>query len=398
MTIQVTIIMNSYNRFPQCLYTLYSLEFQTFDPAKMEVIFVDDASTDDSCQLANYQPPYHFQYIRLRSNHGRSKAKNIGLQHASGEIIIFLDAELLVEPHFIEMRYQHHLNEQTPTVATCFSHYASYTVFEKGFNHQQKLDFVSKVRPNLGKLSAHAQNAWKRLPVLTMEKVGLFEKDDFEKQSYKHVSFKKAIFPELIHIYGNDLTGFHFPWVCTFSPLSMKKTIVDEVGGFYEGFLGYGTEDWEFGYRLYKHGVKLINSPSGFVYHQEHPRNLVINNQEGIPNFLTFFKKYNDFEIAASIFIFWLGKDWSFSNDLIKEYHQVLDDNPEPYQEFFEVMIRLLEAVLEQVIAGKGTHGLVQASNMDEHKWKAAQFQKEELQKNGNYQQLSNAMDFLLSL
>ncbi|MFP3416038.1 glycosyltransferase family 2 protein, partial [Bacillus sp. SIMBA_074] len=80
MSTEVTVILPSYNRYPLNLLTLYSLENQTFDFAKMEVILIDDASTDGSHALEHYRPPYPVRYIRNTTNAGRSKTRNIGIQ------------------------------------------------------------------------------------------------------------------------------------------------------------------------------------------------------------------------------------------------------------------------------------------------------------------------------
>ncbi|MDF2680659.1 MAG: glycosyltransferase, partial [Brevibacillus sp.] len=105
MSIDVTVILPSYNRYPLNLLTLYSLENQTFDPSRMEVILIDDASTDKTHSLQYYRPPYSFQYIRNCRNEGRSKTRNKGIKAAKGEILIFLDAEVIVDPDFVNNHY-----------------------------------------------------------------------------------------------------------------------------------------------------------------------------------------------------------------------------------------------------------------------------------------------------
>ncbi len=67
----------------------------------MEVIFIDDASTDQTQEeLRNYQPPFHFKYIRNEQNLGRAKVRNLGIKSSRGKILIFLDAEMICEPDF----------------------------------------------------------------------------------------------------------------------------------------------------------------------------------------------------------------------------------------------------------------------------------------------------------
>ncbi len=97
MSIDVSIIIPTYNKFPLNLLTLYSLENQTYDSSKFEVILVDDGSTDSTLSIAdNYLFPFHFKYIRVPQNIGRPAARNTGIRAAKGRWIIFLDAEILV--------------------------------------------------------------------------------------------------------------------------------------------------------------------------------------------------------------------------------------------------------------------------------------------------------------
>ena len=46
MSIEVSVIDISYNEYPTNLFSLYALQNQTSNHLKMEIIFVDDASTD----------------------------------------------------------------------------------------------------------------------------------------------------------------------------------------------------------------------------------------------------------------------------------------------------------------------------------------------------------------
>jgi glycosyltransferase involved in cell wall biosynthesis len=68
-----------------------------------EIIFVDDGSTDGSVAvlsaLAARDP--RIQVIRLRRNYGQTAAMMAGIQHASGDVIIPMDADGQNDPHDI---------------------------------------------------------------------------------------------------------------------------------------------------------------------------------------------------------------------------------------------------------------------------------------------------------
>src|SRR5689334_11526500 len=66
-----------------------------------EVVLVDDGSQDDSLAvLAEYaaQDPSHIRVISFRRNFGQTAALAAGIDHAIGEIIILLDADLQNDP------------------------------------------------------------------------------------------------------------------------------------------------------------------------------------------------------------------------------------------------------------------------------------------------------------
>lgn len=64
---------------------------------EMEVIVVDDASTDATPEVAGHYPG--LRYIRLPVNQGMAAAKNAGLDVSTGRYIAFLDDDDLWLPH-----------------------------------------------------------------------------------------------------------------------------------------------------------------------------------------------------------------------------------------------------------------------------------------------------------
>ncbi|MCC5916631.1 MAG: glycosyltransferase family 2 protein [Cryomorphaceae bacterium] len=74
----------------------------------VEIIFIDDGSTDDSwlviSKLAAKTP--EIKGIRFRRNHGKSAALNAGFAVASGKVVITMDADLQDSPDEIPGLYQ----------------------------------------------------------------------------------------------------------------------------------------------------------------------------------------------------------------------------------------------------------------------------------------------------
>lgn len=70
--------------------------------ANVEIILVNDGSTDDSLTICKTLARQHRQIkVLSQENGGASSARNLGLQQATGKYICFLDADDQVEPEFI---------------------------------------------------------------------------------------------------------------------------------------------------------------------------------------------------------------------------------------------------------------------------------------------------------
>ena len=89
---RLSVIIPVYNVKPYLERCVQSVLRQTFKD--MEIILVDDGSTDGSGELADELATLDFR-IRIihQENHGLSVARNMGLQAASGEYVVFLDSD-----------------------------------------------------------------------------------------------------------------------------------------------------------------------------------------------------------------------------------------------------------------------------------------------------------------
>jgi len=65
----------------------------------IEIILVDDGSTDDTVQKAE---KYGFRIVMLKNGGNPSKARNFGSKKASGNIFIFVDSDIVLKPDSIE--------------------------------------------------------------------------------------------------------------------------------------------------------------------------------------------------------------------------------------------------------------------------------------------------------
>ncbi len=72
-----------------------------------EIIFIDDGSSDDSWKIINSLAKKNKQIraCRFRRNYGKSAALHTGFQHASGKVVITMDADLQDSPEEIPELY-----------------------------------------------------------------------------------------------------------------------------------------------------------------------------------------------------------------------------------------------------------------------------------------------------
>jgi len=105
-----SVIVPTFNRAHSIAETLDSVKVQTYRP--IEVIVIDDGSTDDTRQIVNYWSERNLENDSLdlcyfyQENAGVSTARNFGLRECHGEYIQFLDSDdLLHEERFARIAH-----------------------------------------------------------------------------------------------------------------------------------------------------------------------------------------------------------------------------------------------------------------------------------------------------
>lgn len=105
---ETSIIIPTYNRRDILERTLRALFTQTYPRNTYEIIIVDDGSTDGTeGMIKGLSAPCVLRYFR-QDKKGPAAARNYGLREAKGEIIIFIDSDVLVNSHFIQEHLRYH--------------------------------------------------------------------------------------------------------------------------------------------------------------------------------------------------------------------------------------------------------------------------------------------------
>jgi glycosyltransferase involved in cell wall biosynthesis len=102
-----SVVIPTYNRLAILQKCLRSLAHQTFTPDTpiqgYEVIVVDDGSTDGTIDwIAAHRAELPFVVTYAQDHAGPAQARNLGVKHAQGDRIIFIDSDLVVTPAFLQ--------------------------------------------------------------------------------------------------------------------------------------------------------------------------------------------------------------------------------------------------------------------------------------------------------
>lgn len=137
----VSVIVPLYNAASTMEYSLYALRKQTYK--NLEIIIVNDASTDDSLAIAlsHAQKDQRIKVISNPVNLGIYKTRNVGLSEATGEYVTVCDPDDFPLPELIEEQL-HDLTLDSKLVA----------IMSKGITLSEELMVGDYGRPNSSSL------------------------------------------------------------------------------------------------------------------------------------------------------------------------------------------------------------------------------------------------------
>lgn len=117
----VSVIIGAYNSARHIGETIDTMLAQTYQP--MELIIVDDGSTDDTWQVLQ---SYGKRIVAVRqANGGVPAARNTGLVHARGEFIALMDHDDLCMPERIAAQIA--LLDQHPEIGLCCTEFSAFS-------------------------------------------------------------------------------------------------------------------------------------------------------------------------------------------------------------------------------------------------------------------------------
>lgn len=97
----VSVILTCYNREKEIVRALNSVKTQAYD--NLEIIVVDDASSDKSCEAISTINDSRIRLLIHDINKGQNAAINTGLRFAKGQFIAFLDSDDIWFPEYLSL-------------------------------------------------------------------------------------------------------------------------------------------------------------------------------------------------------------------------------------------------------------------------------------------------------
>ena len=154
----VSIIIPTYNRARTIEKSIYSVLNQTYQD--IEVIVVDDCSTDETQKIVNNINDKRVRYVKMEFNGGACAARNRGIDEAKGDYIAFQDSDDVFYPEKIEVQLAE-LNNNNADVVFCAAEIISiedarrvvFPIMESGFktHHDIAIGFCASTQTILGK-------------------------------------------------------------------------------------------------------------------------------------------------------------------------------------------------------------------------------------------------------
>jgi glycosyltransferase involved in cell wall biosynthesis len=230
-----SVVIPTYNNRLLLRNTLEALNYQkNHGGDDYEVILVDDGSTDNTAEyIKNVNKNYKikYQYLERDENSCRAKTRNAGWKNASGDIIAFIDSDIIVK------------NDYLSELERCFS--ISHDILVLG----SRLMLSEQVS------------------VEEITDGSIFSKYPFDRDKLDMLDSRYFVYEAESY----NAAAIWLPWIHVYScNLAIPRTHLESTGGFDENFKNWGMEDLALGYNLYiKNIVPVINSKLE-VLHQYH--------------------------------------------------------------------------------------------------------------------------------
>jgi GT2 family glycosyltransferase len=114
---RMSVVVPTFDRREKLLRCLDALRVQTVLPEEMEVLVVDDGSSDGTAEaLGGYQAPFRLRSFR-QPNQGPGAARNLAIAEARGQYVLFLGDDIYADARLVEAHLEAHARIDDQKVA-----------------------------------------------------------------------------------------------------------------------------------------------------------------------------------------------------------------------------------------------------------------------------------------
>jgi GT2 family glycosyltransferase len=224
---RVGVVIPAYNRREQLARTLEALGAQDYPGDKLTVVVADDGSEEDiDAVVERWDPPFESVYVRQdHDGFGAGKARNLGAAQLTEGVVIFLDSDAIVRPDFVRRHTAwHDANERAVVIGG-------------------RIQLDSTTDPSQQSSS---------------------EDNTGTGQSPNREDFRAVLSRRTSGFQASDEAYRSF----VSSNVSLRLDLFLSTGGFDQRFRWWGSEDSEFGWRLWQAGADFVDDSANSIYHQ----------------------------------------------------------------------------------------------------------------------------------
>ena len=219
MQAEISVIIPTFDRIDSLLRCLAALQKQTMEQARIEIIVVDDGSTDGTRD--RLQPFISNGSVRcsFQPNFGPARARNVGIRAATGKVLLFIGDDIMATPRLLEEHLSYH------------TRFADEPLAVVGFTD------------------------WST----NLEITPLMKYPGIDQFGYHRIRQRNV-----------DPQNLPFNFFYTSNVSISRRFLIENDLFFDEDFAFAMGEDGELAYRMQKRGLRIVYNPRALAYH-EHP-------------------------------------------------------------------------------------------------------------------------------